>query len=331
VGRRLISAFGKERVFSVPNVTSVQVLCSRLCEPWEDLKAISLHGREGEGGERKLEEALALHRKIAVLTDPAHTPAWIADKLLEWGYPGAAITVGEDLGAPSETVRTLAAKEARTETFSPLNVVLIDCASGQDTGSGAGKPAQVLGIPEEAFEHDAGLITKLEIRAVALACLRLEPGLVLWDIGAGSGSVSIEAARTARLGLVAAVEKDARRYGKLVENVRDFRCPAVKPVYGPAAQALDGLPAPDRVFIGGSGSELEVILQKTSERLRASGRVVQTAVTLDTLDLVRSFWQKKRFGLSVVQVQASRSAPIGKTVRLEALNPVFIISAWRKT
>jgi precorrin-6Y C5,15-methyltransferase (decarboxylating) len=148
----------------------------------------------------------------------------------------------------------------------------------------------------------------------------------MWDIGAGSGSVSIEATRITRLRQVVAVEKDADRYSDLVENIRRFQCSGILPVHGNASQVLPNFPDPDRVFVGGTGGDLESILEEVVKRLRPKGRVVQTIVTLDNLDSVRYFWRGKPFETSIVQLQVNRSVPIGKTIRFDALNPVFIIT-----
>ena len=174
------------------------------------------------------------------------------------------------------------------------------------------------------------MITKMEVRAVVLAHLQLKPGLILWDLGAGSGSVSIEAARLAPLKQVIAVEKNRKRFEALQQNVKDLGGPEVQTVHGSACDVIDQLPDPDRVFIGGSGEELRALLPRVAERLRPEGRVVQTAVTLDTLETVRSFWRGKPFEISITQLQVNRSAAISESLRFEALNPVFIVSVWSK-
>jgi precorrin-6Y C5,15-methyltransferase (decarboxylating) len=129
---------------------------------------------------------------------------------------------------------------------------------------------------------------------------------------------------------VFAVEKSPARFHQLVENIRRFRCFEIRPVNGEAPEALDGLPDPDRVFIGGGGVGIQEILRVVESRLRPGGRVVLTAVALDTLEAARSFFQGKPFDFTLSQVQVSRSVPIGKSARLEPINPVFVVSAWRR-
>jgi precorrin-6Y C5,15-methyltransferase (decarboxylating) len=197
-----------------------------------------------------------------------------------------------------------------------------------DTGA---RDLPFFGLPDSAFDHEAGMITKMEVRAVVLAHLQLKPGLVLWDLGAGSGSVGIEAARLTRLKHVVAVERNVRRHEALVQNVKNLGCPEIQVLCGQAREMIDRLPDPDRVFIGGSGGELRELLQQVAHRLRGDGRVVQTVVSLETLETVISFWRNKPFEISITQLQVNRSAPISQSLRFEALNPVFIVSAWSKT
>jgi precorrin-6B C5,15-methyltransferase / cobalt-precorrin-6B C5,C15-methyltransferase len=331
IGSKLSTLLGKERLFMVPNITSIQTLCARLRDPWEDIEPVSLHGRSHVKGMASILHKLVRGRKIAVFTDPVYTPQWIALQLIKSGHHACRLIVGEDLGCTSERIRELTPSEAVNETFSTLNLTLI-----YPDESGAEMPdrvvsGQIFGFPEEAFEREAGLITKMEVRAVVLAMLRLGPGQVMWDLGAGTGSVSIEAARIARLERIFAVEKNESRYLKLLRNLEKFNESAVEAVCGAASEILDRLPDPDRVFIGGSGEELERILEIVADRLLPDGRVVQTVVMLDTMEKVRSFWRNRGFEVSITQLQVSRSVPTGKDVRLEALNPVFIALSWRSS
>jgi precorrin-6Y C5,15-methyltransferase (decarboxylating) len=152
--------------------------------------------------------------------------------------------------------------------------------------------------------------------------------LVLWDIGAGSGSVAIEASRVTNLQQVVAVEKDPERFQQLQQNIQEFGSGDLVAVHGAAPEALSELTDPHRVFIGGSGGNLTAIMDEVSRRLQPRGRVVQTAVTLDSLNEILSFWRDRGWQVSVSELQVSRSVPIGNSVRLEALNPVFIVSSW---
>lgn len=330
IGKRLTERFGRDRLLVFPNVTTVQALFARLAEPWEDVRVMSLHGRE----DRRWLRELRRHSKMALFTDHTHTPGWIAQQLLDAGIEDRDVVVGENLGLADESVRRFSLEDAIDRSFSPLNLVALlpqrtggESQSGEHPASYGVREAPVLGLPEGAFLHQAGLITKMEVRAVVLAHLQLKPDLVLWDLGAGSGSVSIEAARMVPLRQVIAVEKHADRYRDLAENIKRFRCGEIRAVHGSAEKVLNELPDPDRVFIGGSGGELLHVLTQAAHRLRPGGRIVQTAVTMDTLEVSRSFWRDRPFEVSITQVQVNRSVPIGHSLRFEAINPVFVVVA----
>ena len=331
IGRTLADRLGKERILVIPNITSIQALCARVCESWDSMETVSFHGRKGETGIGRLIDALAGGSKVAVLTDPGHTPRWIAAELIKSGLSECRLIVGEDLGAPSEKVRSFSPSDAAGMDFSPLNVILVKPAEPGARPDREDKPGWIFGFGEDAFEREAGMITKMEVRAVALASLQLARGQVLWDIGAATGSVSIEAERIARLDRVFAVERNESRYTKLLKNLDKFGSRGVKAVCTRASEAILAFPDPDRVFIGGSGDDLHTILDAVSRRLLPGGRVVQTVVLLQTLEKVSAFWKDRGFELSVVQLQVNRSVRTGNDLRLEALNPVFIVSAWRKS
>ncbi len=362
IGTTLSDRFGRERLLAIPNITSVQALCARVCESRDEIGTVSFHGRKDGRGIGQVIDILARGGKAAVLTDPVHTPQWIAAQLIDSGYPKCVLIIGEDLGAPSERVRSFSPSDAAGEQFSPLNVVLVKpCEPGEQplhrrgtecteeetnkfklkaesivlvkpcgpaaiAGDG---PGRIFGFDEEAFEREAGMITKMEVRAVALALLQLGPGQVLWDLGAATGSVSIEAARIARLDRVFAVERNESRYAGLLKNLEKFGTRGVKAVCAKASEAVGSFDDPDRVFIGGSGDDLGTILETVAHRLLPGGRVVQTAVLLQTVEKANAFWKNAGFEVSMVQLQVNRSVRTGKDVRLEALNPVFILSAWR--
>jgi precorrin-6Y C5,15-methyltransferase (decarboxylating) len=327
IGRRLVDLLGKERLLVLPNITAVQYLMAKLAEPWEDVKVVSLHGK-GERADNQWLRALRRYKKIAVYTDSHHTPATIARQLLKVGLPDRLLIVGEDLGLATERVRSLSPQEAQAQEFSPLNLVLI--LSAEDSAAAEETEWPALGISDRAFQHQAGLITKMEVRAVVLANLQLKPDLVLWDLGAGSGSVSIEAARLVPLRHIVAVEKNPDRYNDLTANVAYFGCVEIQTLCGSASDVLDQLVDPDRVFLGGMGQDLLPVLDYLVHRLRPAGRIVQTVVTLDTLHKTVEFWRGKPFEVSVTQLQINRSAPILNTLRLEALNPVFVVTSWRR-
>lgn len=357
IGRYLSKALPAERLHFIPGPTSVQSLCAALGRPWDDVRVFSLHGRESS-----LEWMWFVRRghAVALLTDEAHSPRWVAEHMIRAGLDDLSMIVGEDLGLPSQKISRCAPREVAASEFSSLNVVFLcpftgadGCDKGnlphggpphQDTGCEnpmavlsppSAFPARwprcskeektlALGIPDTAFVHRAGLMTKREVRVIALSLLRLCPGQVLWDLGAGSGSVAVEAALLCPLKSVWAVEKVSERAQDVRTNVRRFHCGEVHVVEGDALKVVDRLPSPHRVFIGGSGGLLTPLLHAVWNRLAPGGRIVAAAVTWQSLQAVEAFSRSQGIFMEALQVQVNRAVPIGSTVRFEALNPVFL-------
>jgi precorrin-6Y C5,15-methyltransferase (decarboxylating) len=185
-------------------------------------------------------------------------------------------------------------------------------------------------MPDHRFEHQDGLITKSEVRVVTLAKLCLHPHHVLWDLGAGSGSVSIEASLLVRTGRVIAVEKIPERVRQIQANKRRFRAFNVEVVQAVAPDGLADLPAPDRVFIGGGGRDLREIMVVAGSRLRPGGGMVVNTVLLDSLETARETFRALGFETEIVQVQVNTSREMPGGQRLAAQNPVWIASGWRE-
>jgi precorrin-6Y C5,15-methyltransferase (decarboxylating) len=192
---------------------------------------------------------------------------------------------------------------------------------------------RALGLPDEAFEQrrpQRGQITKREVRAVSLYSLGLRSDSLVWDIGAGTGSVSVEAALIAHQGTVYAVERDDAGLSLLRRNVARWGSPNIQVVPGEAPSALAGLPDPDSVFIGGSGGRLPDILRTVGRRLKPHGRIVANLAALERTQQARCLLRELGFSTELAMVSAARGKemPDG-TLRLESLNPVFVITAWR--
>jgi len=318
IGPLATKILGPARVVLHPNVTAVQAASARLKMAWQDAAVVSLHGR----GWEELAAALTGAQKIMAYTDPAHPPEAVARFLLDRGMGEARLCILENLGQEDERVSWLQLEEAGARQFSPLNVVVILKEASLSTAS----ETLTLGMPEEALAHDAGMITKVEVRAAALAKLRLQLGLILWDVGAGSGSVGLEATLLLGGGQVFAVERDPARAAMIRENRERFGVPNLKVVEAAAPECLAGLPDPDRVFVGGGGKRLEAILEEASRRLRPGGRMVVAVTLLETLELTRNWLKSRGWQMEVVQLQVSRDRPLAGGAYLQALNPVWLIS-----
>jgi precorrin-6Y C5,15-methyltransferase (decarboxylating) len=326
IGRALLEAVPKEDLLFLPQVSSVQLAFARVKEAWHDARVVSLHGRPPEA----LVEALeARAGKIAVLTDGRNHPAAIADLLRRQGAADEyAMWVCEELGGPNERVSRHSPVRLREESFSPLNVVLLLREGRLSVSEKA--PVPLLGIPEEALLHEPGrrgMITRREVRLLSLCRLELFPGDVLWDVGAGSGSVSLEAARLSPDLQVHAVERDPEAFARLTANVARFGAGRAHAVCGEAPEVLAGLPDPDAVFVGGSGGRLAAILEASVARLRPGGRIVLNCVTLETL--ARGWDGLCALGLrpEATSVQLARSRPLGRLHGLEPDAPLFILGA----
>ncbi len=318
IAGRLIQKAGAEHVRILPNITTVQAAFAELKETWADLVVVSLHGRNVDA----LYSAVRENTRVAVFTDTTNTPARIARLLLDRGQENWRMTVLENLGTEETCIRQCELEEAVTEAFSPLNLVVLHRTEPPAT--------LTLGTPDDEFEHEAGLITKAEVRAAALGKLALGPDLTLWDLGAGCGSVGLEATLLMPRGRVIAVERKAERVGMIEANRAKFGAANLDIVHGELPGALENLPRPDRVFIGGGGNDLGEIIRICWSRLSDQGIIVAAVVRLDSLSLARQAFTGLGSAPDVVQAQFSRGAPLGGDFYLKALNPVWLVSG-RKT
>ncbi|GMA48765.1 hypothetical protein GCM10025857_01220 [Alicyclobacillus contaminans] len=248
IGSTLIRALGRDRVEVWPALSSVQLAFARAGEAWQQARLLSVHGRPLTGLAQRVHGA----KSVALLTDGIHTPNAIAKYLLHFEMTEYDMFVAERLGSPEETCAWYSLAEAADAVFDPLNVVILSRRAD------ASAPSFHLGVDDAKFAQrkpDRGLITKREVRIVSLSELRLRAGDVLWDIGACTGSVGIEAILQQPEVEVYAVEKNAEDLENLRVNQITFRTDFVA-VHAKAPAGLDQFPDPDAVFIGGSGGEL---------------------------------------------------------------------------
>ncbi|OGR31173.1 MAG: hypothetical protein A2139_12350 [Desulfobacca sp. RBG_16_60_12] len=321
VGPLVVRVLGAESVVIHPNLTAIQTACARLQMPWQDATVISLHGRAWE----PLAAALGKPGPLLIYTDPAHSPGEIARFLLARGLSQARFCVLEDLGQDTERITWMSLAEAREGEFSPLNLVVVVPEPGEASPV---RPRLHLGLPEEGLVHQAGLITKAEVRAVALAKLELFPGQVLWDVGAGCGSVGLEASLLLPGGKIFAVERHPERAAQIAANRDTFGVHNLEVVCAPAPVCLAKLPDPHRVFVGGGGPEVGAIIQEAVRRLAPEGRLVVTAALLETLATARTALEEAGWKVEVVQLQVSRSHDLAGGTALQALNPVWVITGF---
>lgn len=328
IGPLLAQRVGRAWVEIVPHPSSVSLAFARLGVGWQDARVVSAHGRP-------LADAVLAARgagKLAVLTDDTNTPGVVADALLAAGAEDGPAWVFEHLGGTREAEVQARLSSLNGRAYASLNVLIVPSLSWKLEPDGTG----AFGLPESTYAHTAGMITKPEVRAVSLSKLRLSPGGVLWDVGAGSGSLAIEAANLVPDLRVYAVERSEVQLALLRENVdrgissssRNVSGPShrVAVVPGEAPEALADLSDPDAVFVGGSGGRLFAILHAARDRLRPGGRIVVNLVTYEHVGALLAWVKAQQIDAEVVQVSVSRGAPILNMTRLQAENPVTIVT-----
>jgi precorrin-6Y C5,15-methyltransferase (decarboxylating) len=313
--------------YVIPAVGSVATLCARAGVNWDDAAVISAHGRGPQGFRRAVNACRALP-KVVVLTAPGFGPAELGAAL---AGRNVRFVVGERLGTPDERVTTCCPSDAAARGWAEPNVVLM-LADGQVLTGGRAKHPPGWAFPgrpnplswaldEDAFEHRDGMVTKAEIRAVALS--RLGPGVgdLIWDVGAGSGSVAIECAR---FGAAArAVERDAAQCERVANNAKRYGV-AVDVVHGSAPEALAELPDPDAVFVGGGGAAVTEIV--AAAVARAPRAVVVALAALERVAPTTEALREAKYRTGGVQLTAARLTALGAdATRLAALNPVIVL------
>lgn len=306
--RVLAARLGSDLLDVHPAPSSVSLAFARVGIPWDDAVIASCHGRPLDRAVTEVAKA----GKVAVLVSPGSPPEALGAALIVAGCGARDVWVCSHLGELDEQVTVTDIAGLAAGTFDPLSVVVL-VAPGAAVADGA---LVAWGTDDARFAHDAGMITKAEVRAVALGKLGLPAAGVLWDVGAGSGSVAVEAARLTPGLRVFAIERDQAACERIRANARGT---GVTVIEGSAPEVLDSLPVPDRVFVGGGGP---AVLDAVWERLAPGGRVVATSAIL-----AHATHAATRLG-SVVQVAISRGVPIGPAgaLRLAAENPVFV--AW---
>ena len=321
IGKTLAQTLGPDRVTIHPNVTSMAGAFARLKLSWQDASWISLHGRQGLDRLRALIETGGL---ICVLTDPVNNPGAVARLIAETGVPWT-MWILEDLGGSGERIRKFDPGQARALTGAEPNVVVLR----REDPAGAPGPLH-LGTPDHWFIHERGLITKAPVRAVALSALGLVPGHIVWDLGAGSGSVGLEATLLVAGGGVWAVEKNLDRVRQIRANAMRFGVENLTAVHREMPGGLDLLPRPDRVFVGGGGRGLGSILDTVCNVLNPGGRVVVSTVLLETLNQAVSRLGDRGFSAAVSQIQIRPAKSLSWGRRMEPLNPVWLVTGERK-
>jgi precorrin-6Y C5,15-methyltransferase (decarboxylating) len=298
----------------VPAPSAFSLAAARLGWPLADCALISLHGRELD----RVRPHLQPGARVLALTSDGEGPAALAGLLAATGFGASRVTVMEALGGPRERIRATTAAQFDLSQVDALNTVAIEVMAA----AGARIIARAAGLPDAMFEHD-GQLTKREVRAVTLSGLAPRRGELLWDVGAGAGSVAIEW-MLADLSLRAiAIEAQAERAARIRRNAASFGVPGIEIVPGAAPAALAGLPVPDAIFVGGGGSDPGV-LDAVLAALRAGGRLVVNAATLQTEALLLARYSD--LGGELIRVALARADPVGS---MTAWRPAMPVTQWR--
>lgn len=315
VGATLARRLAKNEYRIHPAPSAFTLAAARMGWPLQDVATISVHGRPIE----TLHPHIQPGAKLLVLSDSGDTPAAIARILCARGYAASMVTVLEHLGGDSE-----ARFDARADVFPPerrrdLNVVAVACVAD------AMAPLRPIlaGLPDDAFIHD-GQLTKRDVRAATIARLAPYPGALLWDVGAGCGSIGIEWMRAHPACRAIAIERDAQRRDMIATNARNLGVPGLHIVAGAAPAALEGLETPDAVFVGGGASEAGM-LEKCWAALRPGGVLVANAVTLQSEAVLIA--ARATYEGELVRISVAHASPVGKFDAWRTAMPVTILTA----
>ncbi|MFO1063926.1 MAG: precorrin-6y C5,15-methyltransferase (decarboxylating) subunit CbiE [Pirellulales bacterium] len=326
--RFLCDRLGKDRFEVVPHVSSMQLAFARVKESWDEAYLTNLAGQSLDRVIEKIRSA----EKVGVFTTESTPPRALAEAMRSRGIDYFTFYVCENLGSRDERVTRGKAADIAQQSFSSLNVVVLvrDPNVPDRPADMIGK--RLFGNPDEMFLQSRpkrGLLTPAEVRAIALSEMDLGPQSIVWDVGAGSGSVAIEAARIANSGRVYAIEMDAEDYNLLIENSRRFGTVNLTPVLGEAPSAWSDLPDPDAMFIGGTGRAVTRLIEVGWPRLRHGGRMVISLASMEYLVMAQRLLQSLTADVHVLMVNLARSTQQLDELRLDSANPTFLLIARR--
>jgi precorrin-6Y C5,15-methyltransferase (decarboxylating) len=329
LARFVSERLGKERFVVVPHVSSMQLAFARVMETWEEAYLTNLANHPLDAVLEKIRTA----QKVGLFTSDQCGPADVAKALLARKIDYFTAYVCENLGARDERVTRGSLSEIASQKFDPLNVmILVRDPDAPDRPSDA-VGRRLFGNPDEAFQQSKpqlGLLTPAEVRAIALAQMDIAPSSTVWDVGAGSGSVSIEAAQMATVGSVYAIEMDADEHASICENAERFGVANVNAVLGRAPEIFEELPDPDAVFIAGAGREVLRLTEAAYARLRKGGRLVVNTTSIDHLAELRRTLSQHSSQVGVWMINLSRGTDQLDRLTFEPLKPSFLLAVTKK-
>jgi precorrin-6Y C5,15-methyltransferase (decarboxylating) len=324
VARYLCDRLGKDRFEVVPHVSSMQLAFARIKETWEEayLTNLATHPLA------TVLDRIRTAETVGLFTSDTDDPRAVARQLLDAGIDYFWAYVCENLGGPDERVTQGELAEIRHMEFSPLNVMVLKRKPGRPDQPRSASRLRRFGNPDDVFAQsrpNSGLITQAEVRAICLSQLDIQPGNVVWDVGAGSGSVAIEAAQLAHPGMVYAIEQAAADYHLILANAQMLGVQNVTAVHHTAPAIFAELPSPDAIFVGGTGHEIARLLEAAYGALRPGGRLVVNVATLETLAATYAVLKTLAKPVELLLVNVARGTEQLETLRFEAVNPTFLL------
>lgn len=294
----------------VPAPSAFSLACARLGWPLTEVETLSLCGRDPA----LLHAVLYPGARLLVLSAGIDTPAIVAERLTQAGFGGSQITVLERMGGPDERMIKGIAADWSKHNLAELNTIAVTCVAD----AGTQPLSRLAGLPDAAYSHD-GQLTKQEVRAITLAALAPQPGQLLWDVGAGCGSIAIEWMRSHPRCRAIAIERDPQRLRLMADNAAALGTPNLQIIAATAPAALQGLPSPDAIFVGG-GLTTEALFQTCWTALQSRGRFVANAVTVESEQKLLD-WHSQ-LGGTLTRIAIQRAEPVGRFRGWKALAPV---------
>jgi len=325
--RFLCDRLGKDRFEVVPHVSSMQLAFARVKENWDEAYLTNLASQPLE----RVVDRIRSAEKVGLFTSEEITPSRLAEELLSKGISYFNVYVCENLGSPDERVTRSSLSDLVNQRFSLLNVMILVRQIGVPDKQSDSDQRRLFGNPDEMFRQSKpkrGLLTPNEVRSIALGEMGLKSTSIMWDIGAGSGAVAIEAALIAKHGKAYAIEMDAEDYNLLVENAKQFGVTNLVPVLGEAPKAWETLPDPEAIFVGGTGRAVTELVSHAWPRLQPGGCLIANMMSLDYVVALQQLFSSK-MGIEPMlwMVQISRGNYQLDKLRLESCNPTFLLKA----
>lgn len=298
---------------NIPSISSLQYFTSKLNLPWDNIKHISAHGRE-----TNIVSHIAYNERLFILTDKNMHAGKICKMLCEEGLGELKVSLGENLSYSNERIIEGQAKDFAEEIFTGLTVMLIHNDNPINSFYHS--------IPDDEFIRGKSPMTKSEVRTISVGKLKLKENYTVYDIGAGTGSVSIEAALKLKTGKLYSIEKDEDACKLIVENIKKFNAFNIEVIKGSAPETIINLPAPDACFIGGAGGNLDTIISAILSK-NPCVKVVINVISLESLNEAVTNMEKYNFtDVEIINVSVSKAKKVGNYHMLMAQNPIYIIS-----